>query len=107
MNTPPKFNVHVIANNNTVTISIRGHFAFHAHKDFKGAYQKYLSDPKIGHIIINLAGIEYLDSSALGMLLVLRELAEASKKSLTLSKPSPLTERTFDIANFDKMFTIT
>ncbi|MDX8399357.1 MAG: STAS domain-containing protein [Gallionellaceae bacterium] len=107
MNTPPKFNVYGIASNNTLTITISGHFAFHAHREFKSAYKNYLSDPKIDHIIINLAGIEYLDSSALGMLLVLRELAEASKKSLTLSKPSPLTERTFDIANFDKMFTIT
>lgn len=55
---------------------------------------------------ISLAKVKYLDSSALGMLLVLRENVQAANKSLTPSRPSSVTERTFDIASFQKMFTI-
>lgn len=101
-----KLHINVAATNNTVTISLAGHFAFHAHREFKAAYKRYLDNPKIGNITVNLAGVEYLDSSALGMLLVLREHAQAANKNLTLSKPSPIAERTFDLASFHKMFTI-
>ncbi len=92
--------------NNTATISLEGAFSFPAHREFKAAYKKHLDNPKVGNIIINLSDIEYLDSSALGMLLVLRDLAIAANKNLTLSRPSPIAASTLDIAGFYKLFTI-
>jgi anti-anti-sigma factor len=72
----------------------------------KTAYKTQLSNTKIGNLVVDLSGVEYLDSSALGMLLVLRDHVQAANKSLTLSKPSAITSRTFDIAGFDRLFTI-
>ena len=83
-----------------------GNFSFGAHRDFKVAYMKYLDNPDIGKIIINLSGVEYLDSSALGMLLLLRERTLAKNTNLFLSKPSGIVDRVFDLVGFPKLFTI-
>lgn len=101
-----KLHINVTESSNTATLYLSGHFAFHAHREFKAAYKSHLSNSEIGNIVVNLAEVKYLDSSALGMLLVLREHVQAANKSLTLSRPSSVTERTFDIASFHKMFTI-
>lgn len=101
-----KLQINVTTANNTATICLRGHFAFDAHREFKAAYKNQLANSNIGNIVVDLSGVQYLDSSALGMLLVLRDHVLSANKSLTLSKPSNVTARTFDIASFDRMFTI-
>ena len=101
-----KLRISVTAIGNTATISLEGCFSFAAHRDFKAAYIKQLDDSNIGNIVVNLSGVKYLDSSALGMLLVLREHAQTANKPLSLSNPSLIVARTFDIANFDKLFNI-
>lgn len=102
-----KLYINVAAISNTATIFLSGYFAFSGHREFKTAYKKQLDNSQVGNIVIDLSGVEYLDSSALGMLLVLRDHVQDAGKSLTLSKPSSIAERTFDIAGFNRMFTIT
>ncbi len=102
----PKLRISVTAIGNTATIFLAGYFSFAAHRDFKAAYKEQLDDSNIGEIVVNLADVKYLDSSALGMLLVLREHAQAANKPLRLSSQSSIVARTFDIANFDKLFNI-
>ena len=101
-----KLSIKVTAINKTATIYLSGQFSFGAHREFKAAYMNQLSESKIANIVINLSEVEYLDSSALGMLLVLRDYVTAANKILILSRPSPIAVRTFDIASFDKIFTI-
>lgn len=101
-----KLHIDVRSLSNTATIYLSGHFSFDAHRAFKAAYKNQLEDAKIGNIVINLSGVKYLDSSALGMLLLLRDHVLAASKSLTLSSPSSIAARTFDMAGFHKMFTI-
>lgn len=102
-----KLRINVAAISNTATICLSGHFAFDAHREFKAAYKNQLNNSMIGNIVIDLSGVEYLDSSALGMLMVLRDHVQNAGKSLTLSKPSSIAARTFDIAGFHRLFTIT
>jgi anti-anti-sigma factor len=99
-----RINVGVVGN--TATISLGGNFSFSAHREFKSAYRNQLSNSSIGNIVINLAAVEYLDSSALGMLLVMRDNVQLANKSLVLASPSSITQRTFDIAGFEQLFTI-
>ena len=101
-----KLHISVTAMGNTATIYLRGNFSFNAHRDFKVAYKDHLEDSNIGNIVVDLSGVKYLDSSALGMLLVLRDRVLAASKSLILSRPSPIAAKTFDIAGFHRMFTI-
>lgn len=101
-----EFHIKVSAISNTATIFLCGRFAFHAHRDFKAAYKVQLDNEQINRIVIDFSEVQYLDSSALGMLLVLRDHVRDANKSLVLTKPNTITERTFDIAGFHKMFTI-
>ena len=57
---------------NSVVINISGRFDFNAHHDFRNIYRNEKSDAAY---TIDMSGTEYIDSSALGMLLLLREHA--------------------------------
>jgi anti-anti-sigma factor len=91
---------------NTATISMTGRFEFSVQRDFKEAYAPQLDNAAVSAVEVNLAGVEYLDSSALGMLLLLRERAAAAGKSLKLCRPSASVAKILDIANFSKLFTM-
>jgi len=91
---------------NILTINMTGRFDFHVQRDFKEAYDPHLANAAFSTIEVNLAGVEYLDSSALGMLLMLRERASAAGKSLKLCRPSAGVAQILEIANFSKLFTI-
>lgn len=91
---------------NTLTINMTGRFDFHVQRDFKEAYDPQLTNAAVSAIDVNLAGVDYLDSSALGMLLMLRERATAAGKSLKLSRPCSSVAQILEIANFSKLFNI-
>lgn len=91
---------------NTAIINMTGRFDFNLQRDFKEAYDPHLNNVGVSAIEINLAGVDYLDSSALGMLLMLRERAAAAGKSLKLCSPGIGVAQILDIANFAKLFTI-
>ncbi|MBI5921018.1 MAG: STAS domain-containing protein [Betaproteobacteria bacterium] len=55
-------------------------------------------------IKINLDGIEYIDSSALGLLLELRESARVTGKTVSLTGAYGIVRQTLKVANFDKLF---
>jgi anti-anti-sigma factor len=50
--------------------------------------------------------VDYLDSSGLGMLLMLREKAQAANKTVSLRNCRGAVRQVLDIANFAKLFTI-
>ncbi|MBI5918113.1 MAG: STAS domain-containing protein [Nitrosomonadales bacterium] len=91
---------------NIATIEVRGRFDFSTHRNFREMYEHILQNPQIASIDVNLAGVDYMDSSALGMLLMLRERAQAAKKEVVLCKPNSTVAQILDIANFPKLFTI-
>ena len=88
------------------TIHMTGRFDFNVQRDFKEAYDSQLNNAAIEALEVNLAEVDYLDSSALGMLLMLRERATAAGKTLKLCKPNPSVAQILEIANFAKLFTI-
>ena len=90
----------------TATISMTGRFDFNIQRVFKEAYDVQLNNAAVNAIEINLAGVDYLDSSALGMLLMLRERAATAGKKLKLCKPKASVAQILEIANFGKLFAI-
>ena len=85
-------------------LKLSGRFDFKAHRNFLAAYESSLADNKISSVTINMAGVVYMDSSALGMLLILREKAAAANKTLKLSNVRGAVKNVLDIANFNKLF---
>ncbi|MBF0496116.1 MAG: STAS domain-containing protein [Deltaproteobacteria bacterium] len=85
-----------------LTISVTGRFDITAHSDFIQAYKDKLGS--VAKIVVDLAAVEYIDSSALGMLLILREKAGGGKSDISLLNCSPDVKRIIRTVHFDKMF---
>ncbi|MBF0527285.1 MAG: STAS domain-containing protein, partial [Deltaproteobacteria bacterium] len=58
----------------------------------------------VSKIVVDLAAVDYIDSSALGMLLILREKAGGEKADISLLNCSPDVRRSIEHVHFDKMF---
>jgi anti-anti-sigma factor len=63
---------------------LAGRLDFRAHRAFKAAYEPQLACPTLRELRIDLAGVDLLDSSALGVLLILRERGLAANKRVSL-----------------------
>ncbi len=87
----------------SVLINIMGRFDFNAHHDFRNIYR---NEKTSAAYTIEMSGTEYIDSSALGMLLLLREHAGNESASITISGCNDDIKRIFAISNFEKLFTI-
>jgi len=85
-----------------LTISIDGRFDFTVHEDFRLAYENAPA-PATGYVV-DLAHAEYVDSSALGMLLLLREHAGRTTTRVSIRNARPHVERVLTVANFHKLF---
>lgn len=88
------------------TVRLRGRFDFGAHREFREATEEALGKPNIAKVNVDLSRVDYLDSSALGMLLLLRDKAKAASREVMLSNCSPTVRQVLDVANFGKLFTI-
>lgn len=106
MSVRKKLKVSVIDIGKTTTVYLSGSFSFEAQRQFESACKSVLNNSTVERIVINFAEVEYLDSSALGMLLVLRNQALAANKSLLLASPSEMTLQVFNVACFQKLFEI-
>lgn len=90
----------------TTNIILKGRFSYMSRRELQSMFQSLLDNSAINIISINLAGVEYMDSSALGMLLELRNQSLTANKYLTLSSPSGVAMQILDVACFAKIFTI-
>lgn len=88
-------------------IQLAGRFDFNAHRDFRQASDTALEHGNVHQIRIDLGRVEYLDSSALGMLLMLRDRAKAGEKQVALVNCVRNVRQVLDIASFGKLFAIT
>ena len=91
------------ADGQQLTITISGRFDFSTHQDFRGAYEK---EPKGQRIVVDLTGTSYLDSSALGMLLLLRDHAGGERADVQLVGCNADVIKILTISNFAKLFKI-
>ena len=87
-------------------IRIQGRFDFVMHREFKNCYTDMLDNPKVREIEVNLHDTRFIDSAALGMLILLRDRARAVDKSVVLTHPSGTVSTLLEVANFDKVFSI-
>lgn len=85
-----------------ITISIDGRFDFGLQKDFRASYEKVQAK----RYIVNLMNTQYMDSSALGMLLMMREHVGGSRADITLQNCSKDIKTILSVANFQSLFKI-
>ena len=92
------------ADGKELVITVDGRFDFSCHQDFRNAYQRDDADPS--QYRIDLKGAVYLDSSALGMLLLLRDYAGGDEANVKILNPSEEVRKILHISNFQRLFVI-
>ena len=87
-------------------IRLPNRFDFSHHKLFFKHTEEALARSEIKAIEIDFSQVQYLDSSALGMLLLLKEKIAAASKTLALVNCRDTVKQVLEIACFGKIFTI-
>lgn len=91
-------------NADPVRIKIDGTFDFSVHKEFRSSYEGAVQ--KGTPVIVDLRDVEYVDSSALGMLLMLREYLGDDKADITIEVRSPDVKNILRVSNFHQLFNV-
>jgi len=94
----------VSESNNQVIIAIENNFDFSLHQRFREAYS-HCNTPKTD-FILDLSHTEYMDSSALGMILLLKDHADNLGGQVIIKKPSDTVNKILEIAQFHRLVTI-
>ncbi|MEP1449156.1 MAG: STAS domain-containing protein [Paraglaciecola sp.] len=87
-----------------LTIFLEEKFDFGKVQDFRLAYSE--GNEAVTTIVINLQKTEYMDSSALGMLLNMQKSLCDTVKSFKITHCRPQVLKILQIARFDKKFLI-
>lgn len=87
-----------------VSISINQRFDFSQHQFFRNAYSQHKIEGT--KFIVDLSKTEYIDSSALGMILLLKDYVAHITGTLVIRKPSTAVSKILEIAQFHRLMTI-
>lgn len=96
--------LNTVVNGEVVTISIDGIFDVSVYELFKEACSEYISDT--AQFVIDMDKTTYVDSSALGMLLLLREKTQGDKNRVKLVNVSKSVLSILKVAQFQQLFNI-
>ena len=87
-----------------LTIKVDGRFDFSSLQEFRTAYEKVEVKPQ--KYLIDLANSDYLDSSALGMLLALRDYAGGESSDISIINCNPDVRKILVITKLDELFKV-
>ena len=85
---------------------MEGRFDFGGRLDFGAACDSALAAADVREMVIDLRRVAYLDSAALGMLLLLRDKAVAVNKTVSLTNGPGVVGEVLRVARFDRLFTM-
>lgn len=88
----------------TFTIQIKGKFDFNLVQSFRSAYSD-IGD-NLNSVVVDLRETEYMDSSALGMLLNMQKTLNGKVAAIKISNCRPQIKKILQISRFDKKFDI-
>lgn len=88
----------------TATLALSGQFDFNAYTEFKPYQNRLLETPGVREIVLDVSRLEYLDSAALGTLLLLREKAQDKNIEIVISGAKGVVREILEIAHFQRMF---
>lgn len=95
----------VASDGTSLTIYIDGRFDASSLEEFRRSYEDIAVDT-VKQYIVDLQETIHLDSSALGMLLVLRDFAGGDDSDIVVANCSAEVKKIFAISSFERLFTI-
>jgi len=88
-----------------VTITVSGKFDFQLYDEFRSSYSDVSEGGSVQYSV-DLGSTDYMDSSALGMLLLLREHGGGDNAKIEIVNASTEVTKILEVANFSKLFSI-
>jgi anti-anti-sigma factor len=98
--------VNVSKEGSKAVLALSGRFNFEAHRAFRDAYTPVLGEAAVTTLVLDFRSVDYMDSSALGMLLMLRERLGGTGKTMSLTHCTGTVKDVLNVANFGKIFKI-
>ncbi|MBI1274833.1 anti-sigma factor antagonist [bacterium] len=92
------------SSNGIHSVHLHGRFTFNDNPEFREAVLDKISTPDITKITLHLERVEFVDSAALGMLLLAHDEAKKHNKQLLIQGVSGQVKRIFDMACFHQFF---
>lgn len=86
-----------------LTMHLPREFDFHAHKDFREAQ---LNSKGVTDFILDFSQTTHMDSSALGMLLLMREETSKTRSRIKLINCHQNVKALLELANFHKLLDV-
>lgn len=90
--------------NQSLEVSLGGRFTFSDNPAFYKIMEAV--DAKVTCVLVDVTAVEFMDSAALGMLLVLKDTTDKRNIKLVLKGPSGHVKKLFEISKFYQMFDI-
>lgn len=92
------------SNGKELIISVDGRFDFSSLQLFRNAYKNTPKDPE--SYVVDLSNSDYLDSSALGMLLALRDHAGGDSSDIRIINCNPDVKKILVITKLNELFSV-
>ncbi len=87
-------------------LQIPERFDFGYHKEFTEQYQNVLDDSSTTSVALDFSRVSYLDSSALGMMVLFQKKAKSKSLPVRIKGAKDSAREILQIANFDRLFDI-
>jgi anti-anti-sigma factor len=97
--------LHAVADGKEAVLAIAGRFDFNVHEEFREALEK-MRGGGYSRYTVDMGAVEDLDSSALGMLLLLRDTLGGDKADIQISRCRSEIREMLVMANFQELFRI-
>ncbi len=86
-------------------LDINGRFDFAARREFKEAMDR-LQQAGCRHVVLNIEQVSFVDSSALGLLVVAHQNLKLKEGRISLVNPQSYVRQILDLANVPRMIPV-
>lgn len=91
-----------VDNGQVLVIRVDGRFDYRANREFRTA----METGKPSRYVLDLTGADYMDSSALGMMLILRDSVGGDGRRIKITGANASVRKILDVARFGDIFDI-
>jgi HptB-dependent secretion and biofilm anti anti-sigma factor len=90
----------------TMTLALTGRFTFTDYQSFRDVLGALANAQSVDTLVVDLAGLDFIDSSAIGMLMVANDEAKARRQKMTIINARAQVAKALEIVAIDQVIHI-
>ena len=98
-------NIYKEQQGSRLEVTLSGKFTFSDNQAYRNILEQ-IANPQVTHITFHMRQVDFVDSAALGMLLLARDEAQKHDKKLIISGIQGQVKKMFSVARFDSLFSL-